>query len=107
MLRFCEPTDAPDPSSGRKRWTWFALAEDRPLFAFAGIWCIWRGLRGTQKNPVDGEHTLYGFLKTGANDVVQPAYAKAMPVILTGEECDTWLETRRRGRAQAPANAPG
>jgi putative SOS response-associated peptidase YedK len=36
---FCEPTDAPDPSTGRKRWTWFALAEDRPLFAFAGIWC--------------------------------------------------------------------
>jgi putative SOS response-associated peptidase YedK len=90
---FCEPTDAPDPSTGRKRWTWFALAEDRPLFAFAGIWCTWRGLRGTQKNPVDDEHTLYGFLTTAPNDVVRPVHSKAMPVILTEPaEWDTWLE---------------
>jgi putative SOS response-associated peptidase YedK len=90
---FCEPTDAPDPSTGRKRWTWFALAEDRPLFAFAGIWCTWRGLRGTQKNPVDGEHTLYGFLTTAPNDVVRPVHSKAMPVMLTDPaEWDAWLE---------------
>jgi putative SOS response-associated peptidase YedK len=90
---FCEPTDAPDPSTGRKRWTWFALAEDRPLFAFAGIWCTWRGVRGTQKNPADREHTLYGFLTTAPNDVVRPVHSKAMPVILTEPaEWDTWLE---------------
>jgi putative SOS response-associated peptidase YedK len=25
---------------------WFALDEDRPLFAFAGLWTSWRGVRG-------------------------------------------------------------
>jgi putative SOS response-associated peptidase YedK len=89
---FCEPSDLPDPSTGRKRWTWFALDEDRPLFAFAGVWGSWRGLRGTQKNPVDGEHTLFAFLTTEPNDVVKPVHAKAMPVILTAPEAwDVWL----------------
>jgi putative SOS response-associated peptidase YedK len=84
---FCEPTDAPDPSTGRKRWTWFALGEDRPLFVFAGT-------RGTQKNPVHGEHTLYGFLTTEPNAVVRPVHSKAMPAILTEPaECDAWLES--------------
>jgi putative SOS response-associated peptidase YedK len=91
---FCEPTDAPEPSTGRKRWTWFALAEERPLFAFAGIWCTWRGPRGTQKNPVEGEHTLYGFLTTEPNAIVRPVHSKAMPVILTEPaEFDAWLES--------------
>jgi len=26
------------------------------------------------------------------NDIVRPVHAKAMPVILTREECDAWLE---------------
>jgi putative SOS response-associated peptidase YedK len=91
---FCEPTDLPDPATGRKQWTWFALTEDRPLFAFAGIWRSWTGTRGTQKNPVRGEHTLYGFLTTEPNAVVQPVHSKAMPVILTDPaEFDAWLES--------------
>src|SRR5262249_10585764 len=66
--------------------------DDRPLFAFAGIWCTWHGTRGTQKAPEQGEHLLYGFLTTAANGVVAPIHAKAMPVILrTIEECDAWL----------------
>jgi putative SOS response-associated peptidase YedK len=76
---FCEPTDAADPATGKKVLTWFALSEDRPLFAFAGIWCTWRGIRGTQKNPVDGEHVLYGFLTTAPNDEVKPVHAKPCP----------------------------
>jgi putative SOS response-associated peptidase YedK len=68
------------------------MDESRPLFAFAGIWCGWRGVRGTKANPVDGDHLLYGFLTTEANDVVRPVHAKAMPVILTtDEEFDLWL----------------
>jgi putative SOS response-associated peptidase YedK len=89
---FCEPTDLPDPATGRKRWTWFALGVDRPLFAFAGIWCAWRGIRGTLKNLVDGEHTLYGFLTTEPNAVVRPIHSKAMPVVLTEPaEWNAWL----------------
>ena len=72
--------------------TWFALAEERPLFAFAGIWTTWMGVRGTKANPVEGEHRLYGFLTTDANGVVGPVHPKAMPVLLvTAEERDTWL----------------
>src|SRR5271165_5821651 len=39
---FCEYED----TKPRKTPTWFALAEDRPLFAFAGLWTHWRGVRG-------------------------------------------------------------
>jgi putative SOS response-associated peptidase YedK len=89
---FSEPTDARDPVTGQKIWTWFALDESRPLFAFAGMWCTWTGARGTQRNPAIGEHTLYGFLTTAPNEVVKPVNEKAMPAILTtAEECDAWL----------------
>ena len=92
VTSFCEPTGAADPVTGKKIWTWFAMNGERPLFAFAGIWCTWRGTRGTQKAPEQGEHVLYGFLTTAPNAVVAPVHAKAMPVILrTAEECDAWL----------------
>ena len=45
------------------------------------------------EEPVDGEHTLYGFLTTAPDDVVRPAHSKAMPAILTEPaEFDAWLE---------------
>lgn len=85
---FCEWAD----TKPRKTPTWFALDNDRPLFAFAGIWATWRGLRGPKSNLVDGEHRLYGFLTTEANSVVGPIHPKAMPVLLTTtEEYDVWL----------------
>jgi putative SOS response-associated peptidase YedK len=93
---FCEYTDGQP-----KVPHWFALGADRPLFAFARIWRPWTGARGTkaerkaladETGSENREHLLFGFLTTDANDVVRPIHAKAMPVILTGEECDTWLE---------------
>ena len=84
---FCEYTD-----SQPKVPHWFALAEDRPLFAFAGIWRPWTGTRGTKADPQEGEHRLFAFLTCEANDVVRPIHAKAMPVLLTTPEaCDAWL----------------
>jgi putative SOS response-associated peptidase YedK len=72
--------------------TWFALSEDRPLFAFAGLWTPWRGVRGPKSAPVEGNHELFGFLTTEANAVVAPIHPKAMPVILrSAEEADRWL----------------
>jgi putative SOS response-associated peptidase YedK len=60
--------------------------------AFAGLWCTWHGVRGTKSNPVEGEHLLFGFLTTEANDTVAPVHPKAMPVILTsGDEIETWM----------------
>jgi putative SOS response-associated peptidase YedK len=58
------------------------------------VWCTWHGKRGTKANPVEGEHTLFGFLTTEANAVVGPIHPKAMPVILTTEaEVDKWMTT--------------
>src|SRR5580704_1853742 len=55
---FCEYAD----TTPRKTPIWFALGEDRPLFAFAGLWTRWRGARGPKSAPVEGEHELYGIL---------------------------------------------
>ena len=64
----------------------------RRLFAFAGLWTPWRGVRGPKSAPVEGEHELFGFLTTEANAVVAPIHPKAMPVILkTPAEVDLWL----------------
>lgn len=80
----------------KKTPTWFALDHDRPLFAFAGIWRPWTGVRGTKAdNPdrVEEEHRLFSFLTTEPNGVVGPVHPKAMPVLLTTpEEWSTWLE---------------
>jgi putative SOS response-associated peptidase YedK len=85
---FCEYAD----TKPRKTPKWFALDEDRPLFAFAGLWTLWRGVRGPKNAPVEGEHELFGFLTTEANAVVAPIHPKAMPVILTTPaEVDLWL----------------
>jgi putative SOS response-associated peptidase YedK len=92
---FCEYQD------GNKTPTWFALGQDRPLFAFAGIWRPWTGAKGTKAERLAltdltgsdvQEHFLFAFLTAEPNDLVRPVHSKAMPVILTGEDCDTWLE---------------
>jgi putative SOS response-associated peptidase YedK len=89
------------PATSFSEWTdstpkviqWFALSDDRPLFAFAGIWRKWTGERGTVKDRVSGEHILFSFLTTDAGDDVRPIHSKAMPVILrTEEEWSAWLE---------------
>lgn len=86
---FCEYED----TKPRKTPIWFALAEDRPLFAFAGLWTPWRGARGPKSAPIVGQHELFGFLTTEANVIVAPIHPKAMPVILTSPgEVDLWLE---------------
>jgi len=49
-------------------------------------------VRGTKKNPVEGEHTLFAFLTTEANATVKPVHPKAMPVILMEQGAmDQWL----------------
>lgn len=80
---FCEWTDARP-----KVPHWFALGDERPLFAFAGLWRPWTG----ERKKEEGEHRLFGFLTTTPNEVVRPVHAKAMPVMLTtAEEWDIWL----------------
>ena len=89
---FAEYAPEPNPETKKKDVVWFALNEDRPLFAFAGLWTPWRGVRGPKSTPIEGDHELYGFLTTEANAIVAPVHPKAMPVILTTpDEVDLWL----------------
>jgi putative SOS response-associated peptidase YedK len=81
---FCEYED----TKPRKTPTWFALAEERPLAAFAGIWRT----RGANAAPVEGEHLVFSFLTRDANVEVGAIHPKAMPAILTEQdEFDAWL----------------
>lgn len=76
----------------KKTQRWFALGDDEPMAAFAGIWRPWTGTRGTKRDPIEGEHLLFSFLTCAPNDVVRPIHEKAMPVVLTTPaEWETWL----------------
>ena len=86
--RFCEWED----TKPRKTKRWFTLDESEPLAFFAGVWTNWSGVRGSIKNPRDGQHELFAFLTTEPNGVVKPIHPKAMPVILTTkEEVEVWM----------------
>jgi hypothetical protein len=88
---FAEYAPEPNPETKKKDVVWFALKEERPLFAFAGMWTTFNGDRGTKSRPVPGPHNVYGFLTTSPNAIVEPIH-KAMPVILTtDEERDVWM----------------
>jgi putative SOS response-associated peptidase YedK len=57
---FAEYAPEANPATGKKDVVWFALNEDRPLFAFGGIWTEFRGDRGTKSKPIPGPHLVYG-----------------------------------------------
>jgi putative SOS response-associated peptidase YedK len=89
---FAEYAPERNPEPKKKDVVWFALSEDRPLFAFAGIWTTFKGDRGAKSKPIPGPHQVYGFLTTAPNAIVAPIHPKAMPVILTtAEEQDVWM----------------
>jgi putative SOS response-associated peptidase YedK len=88
---FAEYAPEPNPETKKKDVVWFALGDDRPLTAFAGIWTEFKGDRGTKSKPIHGP-PVYGFLTTSPNANVEPIHPKAMPVILTtDEERDVWM----------------
>jgi len=80
---FVEYTDA-----APKVAHWYALGPNRPLFCFAGIWRPWSGIRGKE----EGTHLLFAILTTEPNELTKPTHAEAMPVMLTGDDIDIWLE---------------
>jgi putative SOS response-associated peptidase YedK len=94
----------PNPVTGKKDVVWFALNDDRPLFAFGGFWTEFKGDRGTKSKPIPGPHLVYGFLTTTPNAVVEPIHPKFRPVILTTDEKrDVWMRSPRRARARSHA----
>ncbi len=77
-------------ASGRKVPVWFALGEDRPLAAFAGIWTTHTGTRKVKEGPVTAD--VFAFATCEPNAEVAAIHPKAMPVILrTSDEIETWL----------------
>ena len=81
-----------EPRDQKKDVVWFALNEDRPLFAFGGLWAEYKGDRGIKSKPIPGPHLVYGFLTTEPNAIVEPIHSRAMPVILKMQkECDVWM----------------
>jgi putative SOS response-associated peptidase YedK len=84
---FCEP-DEGKPA----RWHWFSLrpGEDRPLFAFAGIYRQWKGPIKKEGGNVDME--VFSFLTTLPNRLTEMVNHERSPVLLTEEaEYETWL----------------
>jgi putative SOS response-associated peptidase YedK len=73
---FAEYAPEPNPETKKKDVVWFALNDDRPLFAFGGIWTEFRGDRGTKSKPIPGPHLVYGFLTTAPNAIVEPIHPK-------------------------------
>jgi SOS response associated peptidase (SRAP) len=55
---FAEYAPEPNPATGKKDVVWFALNDDRPLFAFGGLWTEFKGDRGTKSKPIPGPHLV-------------------------------------------------
>ena len=48
-----------------------------PLFAFAGTWTVWRGVRGPKSTPVDGEQSALRFPDDGRERHRGPGASKS------------------------------
>jgi putative SOS response-associated peptidase YedK len=84
---YCEP-NGESPAT----WYWFALKgdEERPLFAFPGIWQRWRG--PVKKDGPNVDLDVYSFLTTAPNELTRSINHERMPVLLSSEdEFETWL----------------
>jgi putative SOS response-associated peptidase YedK len=84
---YCEP-------NGEKpaKWVWFALKgkEERPLYAFSGIWRTWKGPIKKDGPTVDLD--VYAFMTTEPNELTRSIDHERMPALLDGEVAfDTWL----------------
>jgi putative SOS response-associated peptidase YedK len=69
--------------NGKKQPVFIRLRDDE-LFAFAGLWEVWRG-------PDGEEIESCTLLTTAANDLIRPVHDR-MPVILRPEDYDLWLD---------------
>ncbi|CAM4255046.1 SOS response-associated peptidase [Palleronia rufa] len=70
-------------------YVWFGLKgdEDRPPFAFAGIWQRFQGDYGGEYR----ELVTSSIVTTTPNDLVRDTHPDRMPVILRPEDYDGWL----------------
>jgi len=84
---YCEP-------KGEKpaTWHWFALRgeEERPLFAFPGVWTRYRG--PLKKDGPAVEQEVFAFMTTEPNELTVSINHERMPVLLSNPaDFETWL----------------
>ena len=91
---FAEYEPQPNPETKKKEVVWFALNEDRPLFAFAGIWTEFKGDRGTKSKPIPGPNLVYRLLTTAPNSIVEQSTRRHRVILTTDQERDA-RELRR------------
>ena len=64
--------------------------DERPLFAFPGIWQRWRG--PVKKDGPNVDLEVYSFLTTAPNELTRSINHERMPVLLSSEDqFETWL----------------
>lgn len=70
---------------------WFTMAsetvEDRPPFAFAGLWR--KGQPGIEGQ--EGDWITHTMVTTTPNELIKPVHPTRMPVILDPSDYETWL----------------
>jgi putative SOS response-associated peptidase YedK len=87
---FAEYAPEPNPETKKKDVFWFALSEDRPVFAFAGIWTEFKGDRGEWVSLIvagfrAGIRPLGGaYWEDGAREIRVPA---EMPHVRPNRHC--------------------
>jgi putative SOS response-associated peptidase YedK len=84
---YCEP-------KGEKpaTWHWFALSgeEQRPLFAFPGVWTKYKG--PLKKGGETAEQEVFAFLTTEPNELTASINHERMPVLISDPaDFETWL----------------
>ena len=75
---FAEYAPEPNPETKKKDVVWFALNEDRPLFAFAGIWTTFNGNRGTKSKLIPGA-AIMPYVAAGARCRCLPTAWRCSP----------------------------
>ncbi len=79
---------------GKAKQPFLIRRADRRPFAFAGLWSLWRDPQLPQLSPA-GERIppllTFTILTTAANELMKPLHDR-MPVILTPDRFDLWLD---------------
>jgi putative SOS response-associated peptidase YedK len=84
---YCEPKGV-KPAT----WHWFALngEEQRPLFAFPGVWTKYWG--PLKKGGDNVEQEVFAFMTTAPNDLTASINHERMPVLISDpSDFETWL----------------
>ena len=73
-------------------WHWFAVngEEERPLFAFPGVWTRYRG--PLKKNGDNVDQEVFAFMTTEPNELTASINHERMPVLMSDPtDFETWL----------------